>query len=1018
MRPLFIFSSRKPRKLLFMEMRPRYRGWSILVAGLCMTSACSDPPPGRTYFERNILPILEQKCVGNTSGCHSTNVGDPFDFAAGNLDVTSFENIQKRRDTLTPFGAYPYPLLLIKAVGPGKLKFQYGNVPGMTPATPRFLDLDVQHVGGAILETGSDAYFTLQTWLENGATENGLKPPTPPQEGAGTCSDALPAGFTDTFTAMKPAEFEAFKREIQPIFTDNGCAAGSCHGAPQSDFYITCGSTPEQQAFNFSQAWSFVNDPVDDSQLLRVPLAVAAGGRGHTGGDQFEGIDDGDYVRIKAWAASVGKLPFANGDAVKQFFEDNVQPVLLTRGCAFQACHSPQSGNDFKMRSGSIGFFSSVALQKNYDLLREEFMALEFPDARRGRAVAKTILEFDQRSDLATNDPVGGIPHRGGPVLETTGTATAAEPASCPPTYNPNSMPPPTAFCTIQEWVRLERAALGAEVTNMAMGQTAQVVYVQRTSAATAGRLEFDTFQGGADLRISDTTYDANGGLGTANAGTSLLGSCGLGGSPDVQAPDVANDGNRIAFAARATAGDPLGIYVVDIDGNNCTRITPPVAMSNGIAVHNFDPAWSPDGRYIVFASTRGKTGASRSRKRFLPQSDIWRVEVTAFAAVGQPEQMTVLSNSEIGPQFMREGRMTMTTEKASDGFYQLAGRRINWDLTDYHPLLGQRKDSLYADPGDMTSSRPSIGYSSVTDIREGSDGNFLIILGNVADNGAPMTMGGAGALALFNRSIGPFEADRTDLGYLPSVRVLDRTELYRGPVSLPDGRILVSRATSPTSGQFDIVMFNPRDGTSEPLFGTNAIRVDAQLVYKYPARHLYDNRRQLVFGGNAGGASTTATVHMPDAPMLFTLLTGNLRRGRPVEEFRSARYLAVYREGMCGANCTANVNGIYQQREFLGRVPLEDDGSTKVNLPAGEGLVFELQDSSRNAVVTMGEEHQLGPGESISMGVSESLFNSVCGGCHGSVSGSELDVEVTPDALTNASRSASAGNAALNPSN
>ena len=1003
-----------------MEMRPRSCGWFLLVTSLCATTACSDSPPGRTYFERNILPILEQKCVGNTSGCHSTNVGDPFDFAAGNLDVTSFENLQKRRDVLSPFGVYPYPLLLIKAVGPNRLKFQYGNVPGMTPVMPRFLDIDVQHVGGAILETGSDAYFTLQTWLENGATENGLKPPTPAREGAGTCSESLPAGFVDTFSTMKPTEFDAFKREIQPIFTEKGCAVGSCHGAPQSDFYITCGSTEEQRAFNFSQTWSFVNDPVDESQLLRVPLAVAAGGRGHTGGDQFDGIDDGDYVRIKAWAASVGKLPFANGDVAKQFFEDNVQAILLARGCAFQACHSPQAGNDFKMRSGSIGFFSSVALQKNYDLLRDEFMAIEFPDARRGRAVAKTILEFDQRTDQPTNDPVGGIPHRGGPVLETVGAASAADPATCPATYNPNSMPPPTAFCTLQEWVRLERTALAAEVTNMSAGQTAQVVYVQRTSPATAGRLEFDTFQGGADLRISDAPYGAGGSLGTANAGTSLIGGCGLGGSPDVQAPDVANDGTRIAFAARATAGDPLGVYVVDVDGNNCTRITPAAPMSNGIQVHNFDPAWSPDGRYLVFASTRGKTGATRSRKRFLPQSDLWRVEISGFAAVGQPEQVTVLSNSEISPQFMREGRITMTTEKASDGFYQLSGRRLNWDLTDYHPLLAQRKDSLYADPANPMAMGASIGYSSATDIREGSDGNFMIILSNVSDTtGAPTTMGGAGALALFNRSIGPFEAGRADAGYLPSVRILDRTEVYRGPVSLPDGRILVSKASSPTSGQFDIVMFNPRDGSDEPLFAGNAIRVDAQLVYKFPSRELYENRRQLVFGGHAsGGDPATATVHMPDAPMIFTMLTGNLRRGRPVDEFRNARYLAAYSEGMCGANCTANVNGIFQDRQFLGRVPLEDDGSTKVVLPARMGMVFELQDADRNPIVTMGEEHQLGPAETISMGVSESLFNAICGSCHGSVSGSELDVEVSPDALTNASKSTAAGEAPLNPSN
>jgi hypothetical protein len=124
----------------------------------------------RTYYERNIEPILLQKCAGNTSGCHSINEGDPFAFAAGNLDVTSFENIQKRRDVLTPFGMYPQALLLIKSVGAKQLRIQYGKDMAGNPAFPF---LDVQHSGGNILDVGSDAYFTLQNWLDNGATENG-----------------------------------------------------------------------------------------------------------------------------------------------------------------------------------------------------------------------------------------------------------------------------------------------------------------------------------------------------------------------------------------------------------------------------------------------------------------------------------------------------------------------------------------------------------------------------------------------------------------------------------------------------------------------------------------------------------------------------------------------------------------------------------------------------------------------------------------------------------------------------
>ncbi|HEU0037386.1 MAG TPA: hypothetical protein VFQ53_42540 [Kofleriaceae bacterium] len=989
-----------------MKRRESFTTGAICALALIAFGACGDSPKGRTFYERNVEPILVQKCAGNTSGCHSTNEGDPFAIAAGNFDVTSFENVQKRRDVLSSFGAYPYPLLLIKAVGPGRLKLQYGG---------EFRNIDVQHSGGGIIDVGSDAYFTLQSWLDNGATENGLRPATPPVAGTGGCSTEIPAGFDPSQFNTLPG-FDTFKTNVQPILGAHGCNVSSCHGAPQSDFYITCGQDEDQLAFNFSQAWAFVNNPVDDSQLLRVPLAVGAGGRGHTGGDQFDAIDNPEFQTIRAWAESVGVRDFANGDPNKQFFAANVQPLLVQRGCAFQACHSPQGPNDFKLRTGAPGFFSAVALQKNYDLLKHEFMALEFPDARRGRAVAKALLEDDPR--LAS---VGGIAHRGGPVLETPGTP--ADPAACPATFDPATA---TAFCTIQHWLDLERAADAANVTSMNPGDPIRIVYVERPAgSASAGRLEFDEFHGGAEIRVATTSFGAEQSINAADAGggIAISNACGITGG-DMQSPNVSNDGTRVVFAGRATANEPLGIFIATIDGATCNRVTPPAPDSNGLKVHNFDPVFSPDGQYIVFASTRGKpgTGALKSRKRFLPQSDLWRVRVNGTTVDDSTlEQMTFLSNSEVSPGFMREGRVIMTTEKASASFYQLSGRRMNWDLTDYHPLLAQRKDSPYADPTNLATTLPSIGYSSATDIRESSDGDFLLILSDVNADGTPTLPGAAGALAIFNRSIGPFEQGRNDVGYLKSVRIIDEASAtgragspggYRHPVALPDGTIMAAFASNVAQGNFDIVAVNPRDGSRRALF-TNPngrVRVDAVLAYKSPPRQLYANRRQLVFGGAADQDPATAIVHMPHAPSLFTLLTGNLRRGRPVDAFDAARFLAVYLEQPCPAgNCTPNANGIFESRTLLGKASLSDDGSVAVRLPSGTGVILELQDGDGNPIVTMSEEHQLGPGERVSMGVPRALFDGVCGGCHGSISGRELDVSITPDALTGASQSTAA---------
>lgn len=976
-----------------MAMRPTTKLLVVAAAGtlFATTAACTDPPPGRTYYQRNIEPILIQSCAGNTSGCHRTDPDDPYDFAAGNFDVTSFENVQKRRDLLQPFGSYPVPLLLIKSVGARAVQLEYGGT---------FDDILVDHVGGNILALGSDAYLTLLSWTSNGATANGLAPPTPARDGIGPCSTGLPSGFDPTPYLANP-NYPEFRDRVMPVL--RSCNSGSCHGAPQSDFYIACGDDDAQRAFNFSQAWSFVDNPATQSQLLEVPLAIAAGGLPHTGGDQFATADAPGYLAMAAWAEKVGRIDFGAGDPGKLFFKDHVQPTLLARGCGFAACHSPMAGNDFKLRTGSNGFFSAVATERNYTLLREEFMALEVPDVGRGRAVAKNLLPEDN-----------GISHRGGALLGTAGP--------CPEPFDPDQVNP-KAYCVLREWSRIERAAMVArgEVAPMASGDTVDLVYVDRLASHLAGPLEFDTFQPDSDLRVADATLGDDGAITGVGGSRSLLGGCGVTAAQvDVRGPDVRHDGATVAFAMRTAASEPFGLWVVNLDGSGCRRVTPAEPDRNGLKIHNFDPAWSPDGAWLVYASTRGgAAGPTRSRKRFLPQSDLWRIKPDGTG----DEQLTFLTNSEVTPAMMREGRIIMTTEKVSDGFYQLSGRRLNWDRTDYHPLLAQRSQSPYGDPADLTATRPSVGYGQATEIREDLDGNFLVVFSD------PGAKGGAGTIGLFNRSIGAFEAGRADDAYLRSVTILDPAATgragamtdgaYRSPASMPDGRILAAYAAvrgdlaTVASLDWDLVALDPRTGDRTVLIGGPRAQLEGVLAIKAPARKPYLNRRQLVFGGSIDLAATgagRANVHFPDAPMVFTMLTGNLRRGRPVDAFRGATQLAVYAEGAAPAGTTTGntMSGVYQQRTLVGRAPLRADGSVRINVPAGVGAVLALEGDDGHTVVTMTEEHQLAPGEQISLGIREGLFDAVCGGCHGSVSGSELDIAVTPDALTGASESLS----------
>jgi hypothetical protein len=428
-----------------------------------------------------------------------------------------------------------------------------------------------------------------------------------------------------------------------------------------------------------------------------------------------------------------------------------------------------------------------------------------------------------------------------------------------------------------------------------------------------------------------------------------------------------------------------------------------------------------------MFASTRGSTGAANptlSRQLFLPQSDIFRIRPDGSSL----EQMTFLTNSEINPQTMREGRVIMTTEKVSRGFYQLAGRRINWDLTDYHPLLGQRADSRFADPDDPEARLPSVGYAQILDIREGFNGNFIYVM---ADPGAAA---GAGTLARFNRSVGTFEAGRADEGsatfepgYLPAMEIIDPAATgrvgsttngaYRSPFPSLDGRYVVSYSAfsgdlgTATDLDFDLELVD-FDGRRTTLVAAAGQQVEPVLVIPKPFGENFYNFRQLVFGGGvdtgATGGPEYGVVHFPDAPLVFTLLTANLRRGRPVELFRGASQIAAYQSRPPTSAGGNTEEGIFQDRVLLGTAPLRSDGSAKVRVPAGLPLILELQDDNGSPVVTMEEEHQLGPGEVIAIGVVEELFDQICGGCHGAISGLETDVFVTPDVLTGASQSLS----------
>jgi hypothetical protein len=973
-------------------------------------------PPEEHFYDVHIQPIFNTFCVGNTSPCHSIAT-DPVTntpTALGNLDLSSFDGVQKRRDVLRTYGSYPQPLLLLKAMPPESIQIPYAQ---------NFYPSEIQHSGGSPISPNTEAYFELKSWLDNGANRDGIAPVPTANRGIGHCTDAVPSTFQASSVNTNDPAYKDFVSNVEPML-ESSCAWGTCHSSVQADMFLSCGSSGSdpatQLAFNYSQVAGFVVQSgvnVDQSEILLRPLAVAAGGVSHTGGTFFQSRSDSTWLSWESWAKEVQAAPpiaYGPKTAGQMFFEANVMPKLLVRGCDLEGCHSPDGFNDFRLRSGAFGFFSPAALTRNYHALADEFMAFDTVDLKQSRAVKKNILADS-----------GGTTHRAGSILEDFG-ASVDDP--CPQPFDPATNT--RAFCVFQAWQQQERAdriAAGA-VSPMNAGDVLPLAFISRPPNKDT-LLEFDTYEGGADLKLADATIDATGTVTAVGNVRSALAPCaGLTGDVDVRGPEWSYDGTKLVFAARPGASSGLDLWLLDVKGGTCTQLTSDngrMVPGTGVRVHNFDPVFAPDNT-IVFASTRGGTQALHT---MLPASNLFRVKPSAVgtfnynsADFGSPEQMTFLLNSQLSPAIMQDGRVSLTAEKATPTFYQLSGRRMNWDLTDYHPLLAQRAQSTNTFDNNLL---PSVGYQQATEIREGLDRNFVFILSN------EKSLGGGGALATFNRSIGPFEADRTDITFVKSMVIVDpaaapmpdgtTTGAYRSPFSLPNGEILVSYAGAVRNlttdiPQYDLVAINPNSGVSRSLAkGGASSYVEAALGYKRGETEQFENLPQLVFGGHIGQQNTgqTAVMHFPDVPMLATLLGFNLRRGRDVTAFDGVTSMKVSIDHAPPPNSTLSAiptgSLAYTNLELKGSVGLQSDHSVLAEVPAGVPLILEFDDGNGNPLFTMTEEHQVQPTEYITPGPPRALFNNICGGCHGSISGSELDVAVNADALTGATVSLSA---------
>jgi hypothetical protein len=1007
---------------------------AVAVVAAGASGACTTKQPQTvTFFDQTIQPILQTSCVRTNTGagCH---VADDKGNAFGNLDLTSYQGVARRRDLLLDYGPYLQPSMLVKNIPPFQLALQFWD------GTTVDVTTDIKHTGGPILDPTATGYQTLRRWIEDGATEQNSGVP-PVQLPRTPCSSTLPdpvavptaAGFDPT-KDPPGADFATFTAAggAASVFATS-CNAGDCHGTLVNALYLTCGDSPEGLRWNYFAASQYLSATPQSSELLRRPLATSQGGSYHEGGPLYTSVQDSNYQAVLQWVQAAGAPNPPNLDPNFVFFAERVQPMLVKKGCMMAQCHSAGMFHEYRLRGGSGGSFSLNTSMRNY-LFSVLQMSFESDDVSASRLVRKNLY----RPEVFTGS--NGILHRGGALLEDFGNQLANGKLCDASTYNydKDSLDTIPAYCMIREWHKRERASRNPAALSA-------IVYVSRPVPSAPDRpQDFDVFAGGASLHIAPATQAAGGAVTVSGDSTVDLSTCGLGSGPDVRHPAVSWDGKTIAFAARSTASDPFAIYTMNADGTGCAK-QPDIAShdpsGNGLLEHDFDPTFSPPGpdgtERIVFASTRGNLDSSAfdySGPQRMPEDPS---KPNANMYVLEPDgsgkkhvrQLSWQLNMERYPTFMQDGRVIYTVEKREPNFYQLALRRQNLDGADYHPLYAQRG---------------SIGYQQATYVAELSHKDFAAIFSN------QNAQHGAGALAIFNRSIGVDFTSQNASDYAVDPTVIDPNSpssveptfflhslssaatdgSYTSPSSLPDGVVLVSYGQGdPASfgGDYDVYWLDPSTGVKTKLLGNGGTaEVEAVGVFSRVPKGLFVGTGDEPNGNTTiQSGDNTADVTVLDMTALASLLFQNTPTGRPVEPDLST--FEVYEDlppdvnGMksmsdCGSNAFSDAFGqVCARRRIVGAVPVLPDGSAHFKIPGGLPMIIHLADDSESksgAPRWQREEMTFVPGEHSHQSFRGTFFNSLCGNCHGAISGHQVDVALNPDFLTEASSVAAAASA------
>jgi hypothetical protein len=405
--------------------------------------------------------------------------------------------------------------------------------------------------------------------------------------------------------------------------------------------------------------------------------------------------------------------------------------------------------------------------------------------------------------------------------------------------------------------------------------------------------------------------------------------------------PDVSFDGKRILFAGKRQATDDWNIFEMEADGSQVRQVTKGVGGCRSPTYQSklntlvAEKPWSQ----ITFAST-----AAGELNEFapIPSSNLYSSKLDGTFV----SRLTFNPSSSFDPFLNDDGRLIFAMWQRSRLDRGLQGRVGLFELhQDGADLM-----LVCADQGRRIKHMPTVTTEGLVVFVEADEVGW----------------DGGGALAAVNLR-----------QRLRSYRQITRPAdgLFHSPSSLPDGKILVSRRAPEEGSNYGVYRLAPNTGRYELVFDDPTYHdIQAKILAPRPEP---DGRSTSVFVATGDiDDPTSKQSFIPKNPRgkLYCLNAyisdldgsqwpppGTLRRVRVLEglSHRTGDAGSFLPEGVViGASGTGSTQaGIPPTlpRRFLGEVPVEEDGSFNVEVPADIPIELQLLDERGMALRSCG---------------------------------------------------------------